>query len=276
MNYQLNITNRGKDVWHLQEFVVTQGINLTYGIDGIFGRATEDSLKFYQLSKGLLDTGVFSDSTIDQALSDGFPFDPRFVKSDFNIGYDYPRRPSGLSSPRSDDMDTMFGRFDFTLDPSDPRGEKIIMDQTWKDDNLRVIKIPQLVGSLIPIEDGFHYHSSGRIRCHRLAVDKFKALFQAWEDADLMKRIIVYSGTFNGRMKRGRGGSTERKHLSNHSWGTAIDINSITNGLGTTPPVVGERGCLRELAYIANQIGFYWGGHYNSRPDGMHFELAEI
>ncbi|MFC1534810.1 M15 family metallopeptidase [Thermodesulfobacteriota bacterium] len=23
-------------------------------------------------------------------------------------------------------------------------------------------------------------------------------------------------------------------------------------------------------------FGFYWGGHFKSRPDGMHFEVAKI
>jgi hypothetical protein len=39
---------------------------------------------------------------------------------------------------------------------------------------------------------------------------------------------------------------------------------------------LGARGCLRELVEIANGLGFYWGGHFSGRPDGMHFELAEL
>jgi len=27
---------------------------------------------------------------------------------------------------------------------------------------------------------------------------------------------------------------------------------------------------------IANRFGFYWGGHYQSRMDGMHFEIAVL
>jgi hypothetical protein len=38
--------------------------------------------------------------------------------------------------------------------------------------------------------------------------------------------------------------------------------------------LVGEKGSVRELVPIANRWGFYWGGHYNGRPDGMHFEVA--
>jgi hypothetical protein len=32
---------------------------------------------------------------------------------------------------------------------------------------------------------------------------------------------------------------------------------------------------VRELVEIANEWGFYWGGHF-TRKDGMHFEIAKI
>jgi hypothetical protein len=48
--------------------------------------------------------------------------------------------------------------------------------------------------------------------------------------------------------------------------------------------MIGEKGCVRELVPIANEHGFYWGGHFGSvvngkmigRMDGMHFEIAKI
>jgi hypothetical protein len=33
---------------------------------------------------------------------------------------------------------------------------------------------------------------------------------------------------------------------------------------------------VRELVPIANKHGFYWGGHYSKRADGMHFEAAKV
>jgi len=27
---------------------------------------------------------------------------------------------------------------------------------------------------------------------------------------------------------------------------------------------------------LANEHGFYWGGHFRHRPDGMHFEIAVL
>jgi hypothetical protein len=38
---------------------------------------------------------------------------------------------------------------------------------------------------------------------------------------------------------------------------------------------VGQKGSVRELVQIANNNGFYWGGHF-SRKDGMHFEIAKV
>lgn len=31
-----------------------------------------------------------------------------------------------------------------------------------------------------------------------------------------------------------------------------------------------------KLVPIANAFGFFWGGHYQNRLDGMHFELAAL
>jgi len=64
--------------------------------------------------------------------------------------------------------------------------------------------------------------------------------------------------------------------LSNHAFGSAFDINASFNALGVEPARVGDRGCVRELVTIANDHGFYWGGHFAKRPDGMHFEVANI
>ena len=64
--------------------------------------------------------------------------------------------------------------------------------------------------------------------------------------------------------------------VSNHAYGRAIDINSESNPMSTTfqsniPPAV--------VRMWINH-GFYWGGHYSTRYDTMHFEyvgtLAQI
>lgn len=63
------------------------------------------------------------------------------------------------------------------------------------------------------------------------------------------------------------------RYLSNHSWGLAVDINSINNPMAAkgkpmrsdlSPPVI---ECFRRW-------GFSWGGDYTSRRDPMHWEVT--
>jgi hypothetical protein len=98
-----------------------------------------------------------------------------------------------------------------------------------------------------------------------------KALWEDWERADLLDRILSYDGSFVPRFIRG-----SATQLSNHAFGSAFDINADENRLGTRPPLAGARGSTRELVPLANKHGFYWGGHFSTRPDGMHFEIAFI
>jgi hypothetical protein len=63
--------------------------------------------------------------------------------------------------------------------------------------------------------------------------------------------------------------------LSNHAFGSAFDINYDWNKLGAVPALAGQKGSVRELVSIAQENGFYWGGHFE-RLDGMHFEVAKI
>ena len=79
-------------------------------------------------------------------------------------------------------------------------------------------------------------------------------------------RMHLYGGAYNFRLKRG--GST----LSNHSWGSAIDLDPERNGFGVKwrhdagmmPPAVVEM-------FAAE--GWAWGGTW-AKADGMHFEAV--
>jgi hypothetical protein len=48
------------------------------------------------------------------------------------------------------------------------------------------------------------------------------------------------------------------------------------NRLGAIPALDGQEGSVRELAGLANEYGFYRGGHYRKRPDGMHVEVSKL
>src|SRR3954453_8865483 len=56
---------------------------------------------------------------------------------------------------------------------------------------------------------------------------------------------------------------------SNHSWGLAVDLNSLANPMGATL-VTDMPGWMRELW---TDHGFRWGGSYHGRKDAMHFEF---
>lgn len=57
---------------------------------------------------------------------------------------------------------------------------------------------------------------------------------------------------------------------SNHSWGLAIDINWDTNPMVSGALVTDMPG---PMVAVWKNLGFGWGGNYNSRKDAMHFEF---
>ena len=144
-------------------------------------------------------------------------------------------------------------------------GDDIIITNDWVAQNLIEVHIPQLAR--------FPNTNGGRIRFHRLAADQMRRLWQAWEDAGLLHLVLTFDGAWWPRTIR-----SNPTTLSNHAYGTAFDINMQWNGFYKPAALVGDRGSVRELAPIANALGFFWGGHwdYNGRgaSDGMHFEWA--
>ena len=75
------------------------------------------------------------------------------------------------------------------------------------------------------------------MRFHRKAAGQLEALWAAWGRAGLVGRIRTYEGSYTPRFVRGRPG-----RLSSHAYAH----------------------------------GFFWGGHFKGRPDGMHFEVAKL
>jgi hypothetical protein len=108
------------------------------------------------------------------------------------------------------------------------------------------------------------------VRVHKKVKAQFLALWKAWETAGLIDRVLKWDGMFVPRLMRGG------TRLSNHAYGTAFDINEPWNKFKTVPALLGTKGCVRELVPIANDHGFFWGGHFRTRPDGMHFEVARL
>ncbi len=72
---------------------------------------------------------------------------------------------------------------------------------------------------------------------------------------------------FAFRMTRG-----SNKVLSNHSSGTAIDLNAIKHPLGKSN-TFNKHQC-NIINLLITKYGLNWGGNYKRRKDEMHFEIA--
>ena len=60
--------------------------------------------------------------------------------------------------------------------------------------------------------------------------------------------------------------------LSNHSSGTAIDLNSTRHALGKVGTF--ELAKVPMIRALAKKYGLFWGGDYQNRKDEMHFEIS--
>jgi len=72
---------------------------------------------------------------------------------------------------------------------------------------------------------------------------------------------------FAFRMTRG-----SDRVLSNHSSGTAIDLNAIKHPLGKSNTFNKDQRNIINL--LITKYGLAWGGNYKKRKDDMHFEIA--
>ena len=61
-------------------------------------------------------------------------------------------------------------------------------------------------------------------------------------------------------------------NLSNHSSGTAIDLNASKHPLGKVGTFPIEK--VPMIRALAKKYGLIWGGDYRNRKDEMHFEIA--
>jgi peptidoglycan hydrolase-like protein with peptidoglycan-binding domain len=257
----LRVGMRGDRVLSWQSFLQGQGFD-PGPIDAIFGRRTRKATIAFQQKFGLLEDGIAGRQTLLKAASLGLELIEE--PADDITGSDFPPRPGFRSLVTTAQREALFGHFDYVPTPTrdDPQHVRIL--GTWQAENIVDVPIPQLrqtLGSKAPATMQFH----------RLAAKQLQGVWKAWEAAKLIDRIISYDGAFNPRFARG-----SNSILSNHAFGSAFDINAKYNACGARPALVGAKGSIRELVPIANKWGFFWGGHYQRRLDGMHFEIAVL
>lgn len=106
-----------------------------------------------------------------------------------------------------------------------------------------------------------------KLRCAE-SVGPLLAAFAA-EFHELIEPID--EGTFDDwayayRMVRG-----DATKLSNHSSGTAIDLNATRHALGKVGTFPAEK--VPMIRALAKKYGLKWGGDYINRKDEMHFEV---
>ncbi|REG52461.1 M15 family peptidase [Paracoccus versutus] len=101
------------------------------------------------------------------------------------------------------------------------------------------------------------------------ALDSLARVLERLEQSD--PDIHAKLGTAGGLCARLIRGST--RSISNHSWGTAIDL-TLEGQLDPFADGATQFGLLI-LAEYFNEEGWFWGAAYNSREDSMHFEIGE-
>ena len=152
-----------------------------------------------------------------------------------------------------------FGRFSFRSAPKPGNPERIEVLGDWPSKNIVRVPCPELA----PL---------GLTACllHRDAAESFVKLWRAWRLAGMTPEIQSWNGSYVTRYKRGKAGGGIAA-LSNHAWGTAFDVNARLYPLGREVPA---DDVMRHLAGVAHACGWFWGGDFRSRPDGMHFEYV--
>lgn len=248
----LKLNTVSEDVVKWQTILKAQGYNIG-AVDGIFGAKVKAATIAWQKANGLTADGIVGDKSWQKAGLAPVPSTPGIISSSY-----YPPKPD-FKYPNVARVKELFGNFRYR----NKKGVIEILD-SWADKNIVNVHIAALEGV-------FGAPTNGIIQFHKLGVTALQGAFNEIQEKGLVSRIISFGGSFYPRFIRG---STTQ--LSNHSWGSALDLNAPENWLGKQPAKIGQKGCLLELVPIFNKWGFFWGGHYQNRLDGMHFELAKL
>lgn len=251
--------SEGSDVRKWQLFLVGQRL-ARFVPNGKFGPQTHAATVVFQKNHGLDADGKVGNRTLGQAMSLGF----ELIDFTGEKGGGYPKAPRFKPLVGAAARQQVFGTFSFVPAPQPDNREAIRITNDWESENIVRVEVPQLAGVR-------GAPSSGKVRFHRLAARQLQDLFKAWGKARLLDRLVTWDGSFVARFIRG-----SRTVLSNHAFGSAFDINAAFNPLGAEPALPGKPGCVYDLVRIAHDHGFYWGGHFSSRRDGMHFEVAKV
>lgn len=257
----LRLGSTGIDVEKWQIFLRGRKKGSCVVVTGIFDQITHAETQEFQAKSKLDDDGIVGPATVATALKAGY----NALTDDSNdvMGPNWPARPA-VKSLAYQDRTKIFGNFSYVASPTSSNPEAITITDNWSKDNIALVELKQLKA----VKGA---PSNCTIQFHKKLENQIVQLFNAWEAECLTAHIKTWGGSWVPRYVRG-----SRTSLSNHAWGTAFDINVQWNMLGTIPALRGKEGSVRDLVEIAYANGFYWGGWFPNRPDGMHFEAYKI
>lgn len=255
-------------VW--QEFLYGDGF---YWLEahGTFDEETTKSTKAFQEENALVADGWVGPKTWSAALEGGFHIVEDDEPDDEDmLSQAWPPHPD-FGPTDYITRQEYFGKIEFRPAPRKGNLEAVTITNNWHKDHIVSVRVPQL--EKIP---GIYYQGrvqasgppQGNVMVHEKVAEPLQALWERWEEEGLLHRVLTWHGLWAPRFVRG-----SRTNLSNHAYGTAFDINAPWNGLRKTPALVGKKGSVRELIPIANELGWFWGGHFR-RKDGMHLEYV--
>ncbi len=177
-----------------------------------------------------------------------------------------PPKPAGIES-RSPTKDPLYGaefQYSHVLGAAwNKSGTQRFLTITepvdWQAKYIVTVKVPE-VPKLNPL------------RVHRRVAPQFIAFFKAVAAKGLAGQIVDHN---NGSLAlRSIDNSTTP---SNHAYGTAIDLNTGTNGQHTAGAKRGTPSSLSPLADFCADFGLFWGNWYReARRDPMHFEAVHM
>lgn len=247
----ISLNSKGFLVEKWQYFLIGRGYNVD--ATGKFDEKTLLSTFVFQKENCLKNDGIVGNQTFQKAMELGF----LLIEPVENFHPDdlLPEVPKFRTST------PYLLRHNFGPLPIIELSEgMIIIDDNWISENIVSIQIQNLKTDENPKNLCFHKKIKHKI------ID----LFQAWDNENLLQHIKTINTTFEIRYIRGHNGI-----ISSHAYGIAMDINEKWNPIGHIPKYKNEIGSVRELVPIANELGFYWGGHMK-RSEGAHFEFARL
>lgn len=257
----LRLGSKGDDVKRWQSFLRgALPLGSFIAIDGDFGTKTLEATIQFQQKRHITADGVVGSQTLAEAARLGYPLTHDVEMN--HAGPSWPACPAGVRPLGDAEKKELFGEFSYVATPTKVSPEAIRITDGWDRKNITYVKIPQIEKAT---------GRDIRVGIHVKVEKQFLSLWQAWEDRDLLKHVLTFNGAFNARFIRG-----STTNLSNHSLGSAFDINVKWNRLGAQPALVGEEGCVRELVETAVEHGFFWGGFFHHRKDGQHFEVYKL